>query len=351
MEKLNPSRSRNYWQQVKSLLFNTHFIPNIMNQYELLQLLRHNAKQAAVQLPKSLNIFLEKTTLIIDIPTKRTLENMQTDGAAIESWIFLLKRWIPKIEKVIIKWESLPPDYISTKENAIYHYQRFLYRMDKTSKAFPWVTIPPSNQLDLATSTFKTSKNLLMNTPSTKRATKTVVKKELEAYTESELEALILFDPQTSNAFKQHFNLKTIDYQLPVGIFEANISNSTRVFSGRKSAIDIWGIDQDDNCCLFELKKAQNRKVGVLSEMFFYAHILLDVLNKNIQFAQTNQYIQPILNAKKVKCFLLAPNSHPLIDKTVFQLMNTSQFGIQYAQAFIQEADSQSILFSDFSAK
>ena len=46
---------------------------------------------------------------------------------------------------------------------------------------------------------------------------------------------------------------------------------------------DLWGINEDDNLCIFELKKPQgNDHIGIVSELFFYAWFAYEYYGANI---------------------------------------------------------------------
>lgn len=67
---------------------------------------------------------------------------------------------------------------------------------------------------------------------------------------------------------------------------------------------------------MLELKAEGNCKVGVLSELFFYAMVMRD--------EQLGKFVRRrnIERAKKIKAFILAPELHPLITQEVFDLLN-----------------------------
>ena len=71
-------------------------------------------------------------------------------------------------------------------------------------------------------------------------------------------------------------HLENIFNQLPNGLFDSEIVESNRVFTS--GACDIWGLDADGYFCIFELKKKDNKPLGILSELFFYAAYAHEVL-------------------------------------------------------------------------
>ena len=118
-------------------------------------------------------------------------------------------------------------------------------------------------------------------------------------------------------------NAKSIDRQLPVGVFKDKVSRDSAIFSHGKSAIDIWGLSNDNELLLFELKAEKNNKVGILSEIFFYVFLMKKL--KDGEFLRTQKgkkTLEPLSRAKKIKGFLLAPSLHRLIDENLIMLLN-----------------------------
>lgn len=304
-----------------------------MTKQEILKALKESCSIKRVRLPNPLNMEIKNNCLIIDIPSDRLLKNMQTDSAAFEGWALVLKRWIKEINTVKIRWQ----EPIKISPNEMQHYQRFLYRAKRFSDAYNWVEIDNSNKSCVNLLKIKKGENLLINAPSGKRPRKYDKRVALESYSESKLEEFILTNEEVKSVFKQSFYLDILDNQLPVGVFKDKISNKTKIFTGGKSAIDIWGINKNNEFCLFELKNSENRKVGALSEMLFYSFLIQDVLNGVIKYVETtHDGVMEIKNTKKVKCFLLAPFLHPLIDKDVISLMNKSKSKIEYGNIKIE---------------
>ena len=73
-----------------------------------------------------------------------------------------------------------------------------------------------------------------------------------------------------------------------------------------------------------------------LSEMLFYSFVIQDGINGKMEFhSLKHPGLKEITKAEKVKCFLLAPNTHPLIDATIFQLLNESDSKVEFGNARI----------------
>ena len=313
-----------------------------MTKNEILKTLKGVCKQS-IKLPSQLDLEIIQNHLTITIPIDGTLNNMQTDSAAFEGWAIIVKRWMENIDRVIIKWEE--PTFSNISEKEMQHYQRFLFRAKRFSEAFSWVNIHKTNEDCFRQ--LKTDKGgeIILNTPSKERSRLFKVKKELNTYSESQLEEFILSDKETCERFKRKFDLNFVDNQLPVGVFDGKKSNATKIFTGGKSAIDIWGINNENEICLFELKNAKNSKVGALSEMLFYSFVVQDIVQGVMKFDSTTyEGLQKIQEAKKVNCYLLAPSTHPLIDGEVFTLLNKSTSKIKFGNVRINDTLTFSIL-------
>lgn len=96
----------------------------------------------------------------------------------------------------------------------------------------------------------------------------------------------------------------------------------------RKSAIDLYGVDDKQHLCIFELKAKGNNGIGIVSEALCYAWIMRDLLRKKITFGKEaggrDQISQEKITAcKGVKVVLLAPEFHPLLDQErILALLN-----------------------------
>jgi hypothetical protein len=305
-----------------------------MTKSQILKALKTACSHKGIRLPTLIDFNLNGGVLTIDLPWENTIKNMQKDNSAFEGWAFVLKRWISTIRKVKIKWAD-PSSKITLNQEQ--HYQRFLFRVMQLDKAYEWIEIDSTNRGSLSRSKYFKSRNLLLNTPSSLRPRKNIPKKPLPDYKESELEMLIVTDAGISNDFRKTFELVHLDNQLPVGVFDGVVSEKTKILTGSKSAIDIWGINKNNELCLFELKDAHNKKVGALTEMFFYAFLLNDVRNKIVKFDINNHPgLDQIAGAERIVCYLLAPDAHPLIDCEVLRLMNASKSGITYKYTQIE---------------
>lgn len=290
-----------------------------------------------VRLPKGICFSLDKKTLSVSLDTKSVTINLQNNNAAFEGWILILKNWIDSIDKVKLAWE-IPEDKFKNLIEA-QHYQRFLYRVTKFNKCYSWFEIEDKNKISIKSLRTENNDNdLILNIPNNRKLKPNKESKELNKLSESELEKYIFQNEPTLNRFKETFELELANYQLPIGLFNGKVTKDCRIFPGGKSAIDIYGINNKNQFCLFELKTARNKKVGAISEMLFYAWMIYDVQMKLFKFELTNtEELKKILETKGMNCYLLAPETHPLIDTRLMQLMSKNNYGINYLKSKINE--------------
>ena len=191
------------------------------------------------------------------------LANMQDDEAAFEGWSICLKKHLEDyIDNVILSW-STPNQTSKTEER---HYNRFLYRVIQFQEMYSWFTLSDQNKNEIRC--FENDAiGLTINNP---------INNASQVSFNKVNEKSIEYNVQNHNFLKKHFNLKHINHQLPVGVKKLNKS----FFTGRASAIDLWGIDDSKNLFLFELKY-NNKKVGIISELLFYYEVMYDVLITN----------------------------------------------------------------------
>jgi hypothetical protein len=141
-------------------------------------------------------------------------------------------------------------------------------------------------------------------------------------FTEHRLE--ILFARGTNLLAKAGCGGKEVRRQLPVGIFSGSVSNDNYVFTGKKSAIDLWSYDLEQKIVyLYELKGPKNNHVGAISELMFYAYVISDILNAHFALSSSRNSDPAFAECKSVRAFLLAAAQHPLLNnKAVFQIVN-----------------------------
>ncbi|MEZ7884248.1 MAG: hypothetical protein QMB39_03240 [Bacteroidales bacterium] len=229
--------------------------------------------------------------------------NMQTDGAAFEGWAICLKAWLSEeVEKVHLTW-----DIPSTVND---HYNRFLYRVLRFGEMFDWFSF---DDKDNCVSQFKTRFINTKNNSSNKVPNRK--NKECEEQVEFDLVN------KNQNAFISHFGIKKLYQHLPIGVKTDKNSN---LFSGRNSAIDLWGIIDNRTLNIFELKyikahsKSKNIKVGIISELLLYINIMNDIRlgiinTPNAKLSHEKELYRIIRLIENIKGIFLTNDKHPLL--------------------------------------
>jgi hypothetical protein len=269
-------------------------------------------KTRNIKLPSRIKFSIAEDgdTVKMKLPSKAVSSNMQTDGGAFEGWSLVLKRW-GKYQKVVISWEK--PDSIANR-----HYQRFLFRIERFSRDFEsWFSIDKDCRILLDDLKIKQAEKYLLNIPG-KRGDKVSPNPEAvleERFVNGDLRYRLM---EISNAV-------SVYRQLPVGVCENKVSKSALIFTGGKSAIDIWGFNRSNELLLFELKAGSNEKVGIISELYFYVCILQMVqkqIFKHENCPDEHKHFLKIPATKKINAYFLSPTLHPLIDKEILVLLN-----------------------------
>lgn len=291
----------------------------IISKQTILSQLKVKTQVNRIKLPEYIDFKIKDSTLYMAIkPSKRengivvnyVTENMQTDNAAFEGWAICLKTWLPeKIEKVCLKWTPLVSD-----DNL--HYNRFLYRAVRFSEAYDWFSIDYS--LKEIVDMFKNKLTALANNFGNKEPSKP------NSRGEKYLEYMIVHKHELK--FKKELEIEYLNHQLPVGVKR----NGKSFFTGRASAIDLWGL-KGDTISIFELKY-KNKMVGIISELFLYTCIIRDMILNVIAAPNSNEckrecekvLYSRISNITEIKACMLSEVYHPLVTEQTIGLMNAN---------------------------
>src|SRR5690554_4867796 len=108
----------------------------LMENREIVQLLRTSTKVPRVGLPRDIDFSIVNKVLKVFI--KKPDQNMQTNGAAFESWIIALKSWLDAEIKFVELDFALPDTSVGRYGNSkACHYNRFLYRLNNLMRMYP----------------------------------------------------------------------------------------------------------------------------------------------------------------------------------------------------------------------
>jgi hypothetical protein len=267
-------------------------------------------KMRNIKIPSGINFTITSDTVKIKLSSNAVSTNLQKDDGAFEGWALVLKRW-GKYQNVIISWEK--PNLIDNG-----HYQRFLFRLKHFSQDFnSWFSIDKDCQIFLDDLKIKQGKKHLLNIPS-KRGDK------VSPNPEAKLEDRFV-NKDLRKDLMNISNATSLYRQLPVGVFENIVSKASSIFTGGKSAIDIWGINNSNELLVFELKADNNEKVGIISELYFYVSVLQMLRTKNFEYGDCldeHKHLLEISGTTRIKAYFLSPTLHPLVDKKILELLN-----------------------------
>jgi hypothetical protein len=314
-----------------------YLLDNLRKSYYTL----HNMKRP-ISFSDYIDMSLVNNSLTISICSKNNknpiLDNMQNDGAAFEGWAVCLMSWITTINKIVLKWET----YTETKNNG--HYNRFLYRVIKFKEMFDWFEIDDKHMNEI--SNFKSTLNNLKNNSAEKTPERPSDLKE------TRVEYDLVNIPYNQDIMKNFIGINKLNQHLPVGIKKNGIS----FFTGGASAIDLWGITNNNELLIFELKyikkesKSKNIKVGIISELLLYLNIMHDVFQNKIEKPKSklteevdlyNSQIQNIIG-----CFL-ANEYHPLLENdNVIKLLNENNLNLSFRKYYFSFNEKSNMLVS-----
>ena len=292
-----------------------------MKNNEILKLLPKIKELKSLRLPSSINFTLEKKCLSVMLSD--ATGNMQENKSAFEGWIICFKSWLPgEIDKVELGWAP------SMDKKKIEHYNRFLFRVLQFQKMFSWFSVSKKSISEVQSFSHIIQRSyLVMNYPGSLKQS-SISENKIEDKIES------LFITESQKLLKTRFNLETLNQQLPAGVFIEKKSAGTRLFTGQKSAIDLWGLNADE-LSIFELKY-KNIRVGIISELLFYLYLMDAVfINGGIQYPEKaknakvrdfdklyDTEFKKIKKFKKLKGYFLIDNLHPFIGDEAIKLIN-----------------------------
>jgi hypothetical protein len=308
-------------------------------QEELRQQLVARVKNAYIRLPRDVSFDKKGNVHTVHFSEQAVVANMQANQAAFEGWVLAIKALLGEggCQSVQISWES--PGNVNDR-----HYQRFLYRLIRFRQTVDWFLIAPECESLLMASRVlnpdgnpRQDRTLFINSASCSRnSCKGASEESTSRRREHDLE---LHFCDNSNELLDAISWRgKMQRQLPVGIFEGTVSKSSYVFTGGKSAIDLWASDPNNGVAIFELKTPDNRQIGAISELFFYTSLIKDVAEGVFRYKRDGELEKSIREAKKVSGFIVSGQIHPLLDnEKLFELLNNAfdsremQFGyIEY---------------------
>jgi hypothetical protein len=290
-----------------------------MDKKEIMKIIRQQLGNNIIKISKNIDLREEDCDITIFMPGPD--QNMQTDVAAFEGWILGIKSGLDMTMRSYIftlDWPRQDPNSG--------HYQRFLYRVYKFNEIFGgkdgWFRVKNPEMFDDLKIDLAGNEAYYLNSPDTKTDRTNSSTDSVENYLENQ----IIKNQDKDGGLRKLFPV-SLTRQLPVGVFTKSVNKNNSVFTGGKSAVDIWGIGEDKELYIFELKAKDNKKVGILSEIFFYAMVLND--EQTGKFERKKNVGSPfspegekIRKTKSLNALILTPEIHPLLSQNCFNLLN-----------------------------
>lgn len=297
----------------------------------LLEELRKRCNNKSINFPSGIKFEYYEQDKTLKLQMKEGIvKNLQKDDAAFEAWVLVCKANLPDlIDYVILDWDkSYEP--IEKSECEWRHFNRFIFRLDHFKNQYgDWFKIANPENENRWGDLIKTQgwTKLILNKSSDDRSDGS--NNELDLKLEKHLEEY--FRGKGSNKLiskikEYDIEVTEIKNQLPVGLFHDKVEQKNYIFTGGKSAIDLYseGVEYK-SFNIFELKAESNVKVGIISETFFYASIIKDAIDGIIEWEYSDK-----IKGVDVNAFFLVSKMHPLITEEVIKLLNVHNNGITY---------------------
>lgn len=297
----------------------------------LLQELRKRCNNKSIKFPSGIKFEYYEDNKTLKLQMKEgIIKNLQEDDAAFEAWVLVCKANLPDfIDYVILDWDK---SYEPTEKNKCKwrHFNRFIFRLDHFKRQYSdWFKIESLENGNRWGDLIKTKDwiKLILNKSSDNRSE--VISEKLDMKLEKHLEEYFKREGSyklISKIREYGIEITKIKNQLPVGLFHDKVGQKNYIFTGGKSAIDLYAEGMDyKSFNIFELKAESNVKVGIISETFFYASIIKDAIDGIIEWEYSKS-----IKGVDVNAFFLVSKIHPLITDEVIKLLNVSNNGIMY---------------------
>lgn len=298
-----------------------------MEHNEIIAKLREKSGNTNISFPKHICFSTEGNTLVVCVNGKGVRDNMQTDGSAFEGWAICILAWLPECcDRVLLKWDN--PIY-DTKdvEAQKKHYNRFVMRAMLFEEIFDWASVDKNNRSEID-GVKRLMPTLLVNYPKSDSKQKVAENDKIEKR-EAKLE-------------RQIFEvLKPVaDHQLPVGLFKNDVCRDNAFTPSGASQIDLWQLE-NGIMRIFELKVENNDKVGIISELLFYANVIrllvkgtikysdaLKALRKNFRHIKELSYAIEHKEISSIEAIFLNYSFHPIIEGRIDKVLSILNSGM-----------------------
>jgi hypothetical protein len=246
----------------------------VIEKDEIIRRLKKHSRISRASLPRDLNCSIKNKVLRVFI--QNPARDMQNNSVAFEGWLLILKYWLSEeIDYVVLDFEEREDLAQKYGSSEACHYNRFLYRLYNMTRLFPtWFFVDESKGdlifdfMHWLQSNDMKLNNSLQERPDQKDTP--MLERQAEAWFANH-EGKTLLSKRWNIDESKLFN------QLPTGVFIEKIAASNAVFPRGASAIDMWGVDKDGQTLhLIELKRGDNKGLGVIGETLFYTVLIYD---------------------------------------------------------------------------
>lgn len=299
---------------------------------EILTEMKSYFKNKNLKLPKGIHFFNESLGKYrMELNARKVQdENMQVNDNAFEGWAISAYMTLKdKVNIKIILDVNGVFEYEQYEKNG--HLNRFLYRAMRFSEQYEWLELSQYLQEQInAFYKFISDGRFINNLADSEPGIKKIHNNE------NIMESMLAKPGALMGIVGDEFDIgnNAVYRQLPVGLFKDEESDTTNVFTGDKSAIDLWTWNKDE-FCLVELKTL-NKKVGkqdIVTETFFYANYMRDLLCEDGLFTlnsgkkKNDRGYSNILNNsfKKINGMMLADKYHPMITDKTIDILNAGK--------------------------
>ncbi len=298
-----------------------------MEHKEILAKLQEKSGNSNISFPKQICFSTEGKTLVVYVDGKGVRDNMQTDGSAFEGWAICILAWLPECcDRVMLMWDNPIYDINDVKAQKK-HYNRFVMRAMLFEEIFDWASIDTSKRSEI---------------DEVKRLMPTLVVNYPKSDSKQEVADSEKIDKREAKLERQIFEaLKPVaDHQLPVGLFNNNVLRDNAYTPRGASQIDLWQLE-NGIMRIFELKVENNDKVGIISELLFYANTIRLLVNGTVKYPDSlktkrknYRHIKELSSAiehneiNSIEAIFLNYSFHPLIEGRIDKVLSILNSGM-----------------------
>jgi len=312
-------------------------------------------KMEGIDIPQGIDFYKNTDENKLKVHINFPQNNMQDDKAAFEAWALIF--YTKKNRDIILRFKPINWGgslVMSSGEHP--NYMRFLYRVWKFNEQMKWFSIEEEsqniiNEFETEFLKYKIQKQLINNRPQKEAEVSKGAKSE--HFFENTFVRVAQANKILKDIVEKEDGTMLVDIynQLPNGLFKGNcqkdIKEANRIFP--TGYFDMWGISKENELCIFELKvsdskgeDANNKSVGIISELFFYANYSKDIfMDKNCCHSKTETeyrgYDKLLSSSKegipKIKAYFLAPMYHSRIEDNmdgIERCLNNNTLQIEY---------------------